>query len=117
MTISITDAEWDALSPEHFDTTTLLSAVDAVDEMRGDLNDGEDGSPPQLRSDLLKLHQLAMAVVNSGARHQVAELFDLAGELEDQVFGLMTSLEQVQNTLSQLTALYPESLSYADLDD
>jgi hypothetical protein len=58
-----------------------------------------------------------MAVVNSGARHQVAELFDLAVELEDQVFGLMTSLEQVQNTLSQLTALCPESLSYADLDD
>ena len=81
------------------------------------MNDGEDGSPPQLRSDLLKLHQLAMAVVNSGARHQVAELLDLAGELKDQVFGLMTSLEQVQNTLSQLTALYPESLSYADLDD
>jgi hypothetical protein len=117
MTISITDTEWEQLSPENFDTTTLLSAVDAVDEMRGDLNDGEDGSPPQLRSDLLKLHQLAMAVVNSGARHQVAELFDLAVELEDQVFGLMTSLEQVQKTLSQLTALYPESLSYADLDD
>jgi hypothetical protein len=29
----------------------------------------------------------------------------------------MTSLEQVQETLSQLTALYPESLSYADLSD
>jgi len=29
----------------------------------------------------------------------------------------MNSLEQVQDTLSQLTALYPESLSYAGLDD
>jgi hypothetical protein len=48
---------------------------------------------------------------------QVAELFEFAADLEDQVFGLMTSLEQVQETLSQLTALYPESLSYADLDD
>lgn len=36
------------------------------DELRGDWNDGEDGSPLQLRTDLLKLHQLAMAVLNEG---------------------------------------------------
>jgi hypothetical protein len=30
---------------------------------------------------------------------------------------MMTALEQVQETLFQLTELYPESLSYADLDD
>jgi hypothetical protein len=117
MVISISDEEWDELSPENFDTTALLRAVDAIDEMRNDLNDGEYGTPPQLRTDLLKLHQLAMAVFNEGARSQVAELFEFAADLEDQVFGLMTSLEQVQETLSQLTALYPESLSYADLDD
>jgi hypothetical protein len=29
---------------------------------------------------------------------------------------MMTSLEQVQETLSQLTERYPETLSYADLD-
>ena len=37
----------------------LLRAVDAVDELREDLNDGEDYRPPQLRTDLLKLHQSA----------------------------------------------------------
>ena len=47
----------------------------------------------------------------------ISKLFEFAVELEDQVSGLMTSLEQVQETLSQLTALYPESLSYGDLDD
>lgn len=117
MAISITDEEWDELTPENFDTTTLLRAVDAVDALRGDLNDGEDGSPPQLRTDLLKLHQLAMAVFNEGSRSQVSKLFAFSVELEDQVLGMMTSLEQVQETLSQLTALYPESLSYAALDD
>lgn len=30
--------------------------------------DSEDGSPPQLRGDLLKLHQLRMAVINHGSR-------------------------------------------------
>ncbi len=117
MVISISDEEWDELSPENFDTTALLRAVDAIDEMRNDLNDGEYGTPPQLRTDLLKLHQLAMAVFNEGARSQVGGLFEFAVDLDDQVSGLMTSLEQVQETLSQLTALYPESLSYADPGD
>ncbi|MBI3345105.1 MAG: transposase [Gammaproteobacteria bacterium] len=116
MAISITDDEWDELVPENFETAALLRAVDAVDELRGDLNDGEDGGPPQLRTDLLKLHQLAMAVFNEGSRSQVADLFEFAVDLEDQVLGMMTALEQVQETLSQLIALYPESLSYASLD-
>lgn len=116
MTISITDEEWNGLTPENFDTTTLLRAVDAMDELRGDLNDCEDGSPPQLRTDLLKLHQLAMAVFNEGSRSQVANLFEFAVDLEDQVFSMMNALEQVQETLSQLTELCPES-SYADFDD
>ena len=117
MAINITDEEWEELSPENFETAALLRAVDAVDDLRTDLNDGEDGRPPQLRIDLLKLHQLAMAVINQGSRSQVADLFEFAVDLEDQVLGMMTTLEQVQETLSQLTALYPESLSYADLDD
>lgn len=117
MTISITDDEWDELAPENFDTTALRRAVDAVDKLRGDLNDGKDGGPPQLRTDLLKLHQLAMAVFNERSRGRVADLFEFAVDLEDQVLGMMTTLEQVQETLSQLTALYPESLSYAGLDD
>jgi hypothetical protein len=41
MVISISDEEWDELSPENFDTTALLRAVDAIDEMRNDLNDSE----------------------------------------------------------------------------
>lgn len=117
MEITITDEEWNELAPENFDTTALLRAVDAVDELRGDLNDGEGGGPPQLRTDLLKLHQLSMAVFNEGSRSQVADLFEFAVDLEDQVLGMMTALEQVQDTLAQLTALYPESLSYAGLDD
>lgn len=80
-----------------------------MDELRGDLDDGEDGSPPQLRTDLLKLHQLTMAVFNKGIP-QVANLFDFAVDLEDQVFSMLNALEQVQKTPSQLTELCPESL-------
>jgi hypothetical protein len=37
--------------------------------------------------------------------------------MADQVFSMMNALEQVQETLSQLTELCPESLPYADFDD
>lgn len=47
---------------------------------------------------------------------QVANLFELASDLEDQVLGLMTLLEQIQEKLSQMTVLHPESLSYASLE-
>jgi hypothetical protein len=116
MVVGITDEEWDKLSPENFETHSLLRAVDAVDELRDDLNDGEYATPPQLRTDLLKLHQLAMAVINEGSRSQVASLFELASDLDEQVSHMMTHLEEVQETLSRLTALYPDSLCYGGLE-
>jgi hypothetical protein len=117
MAIQLTDEERQALSFENFDTTALLSVVDDIDEMRGFLNDREDGAPPELRSDVLRLHQLAMAVFNEGSVHQVPALFRAAAEVEDEIDMLMTALERIQSTLGELTALYPESLSYEDLDD
>src|ERR1700758_3724228 len=111
----MTEEEWQHLY-ENFETTELLSAVDAVDCLRADLNDGEGCRPPELRTNLLKLHELAMAVVNNGSRSQASKMFDLAMNLDEQV-GHMKELEQVQDTLAKLVALYPESLSYADLDD
>lgn len=105
----MTDEEWQNLY-ENFETTDLLSAVDAVDRLRDDLNDGEDFRPPELRISLLKLHELAMDVVNNGSRSQASKMFDLAIELDDQVSGMMNELELIQDTLRKLVALYPESL-------
>lgn len=115
MTTRITDEEWNELY-DSFETTKLLSAVDAVDIVRGELSDDEDGCPPKLRTDLLRLHQLAMAVFNEGSRSQVENLFNFALELDDQVYNIMTALDEVQTTLSELTELYPESLSFGDVD-
>lgn len=57
-----------------------------------------------------------MAVINEGSRSQVAYLFELASDLDEQVSHMMTNLEEVQETLSRLTALYPESLCYGGLE-
>lgn len=104
----ITDDEWQRLY-ENFETTDLLRAVDAVDKLRDDLNDREYGAPPQIRCDLLKLHQLAMDVINNGSKSQAGELFELACDLDLQVDQMMEALEQVQETLSRLMTLYPTS--------
>jgi len=111
---TMTEEEWQHLY-ENFETTELLSAVDAVDCLRDDLNDGEGCRPPELRTNLLKLHELAMAVVNNGSRSQASKMFDLAMNLDEQVGHMMNELEQVQDTLAKLVALYPESLSYPTL--
>jgi hypothetical protein len=106
----MTDKEWQHLY-ENFETTELLSAVDAVDSLRDDLNDGEGCRPPELCTNLLKLHELAMAVVNNGACSQASEMFNLTMDLDEQVSHMMTDLEQIQSTLAKLMVLYPESIS------
>lgn len=104
----MTDDEWQNLY-ENFETTWLLSAVDHVDRLRGHLGDGDHFQPPEIRTNLLKLHQLAMDVVNNGWVSQASELFELADDLEMQVIEMMESLEYIQQTLGKLTDLLPDS--------
>jgi hypothetical protein len=100
---------------ENFETTWLLAAVDQLDQVRGVLADGDHWEPPEIRTHLLKLHQLAMEVVNQGGTSKARELFALAGDLEIQVSDMVEALEDIQQTLSKLNDLFPESL--VDDDD
>ena len=110
--MKMTDSEWQNLN-DNYDTTALLDAVEHVDEARRHLSDGEFCKPPQIRDDLLKLHQLAMDVVNHGNTENASEMFNMASDLEMQVSDLIESLEAIQETLGKLTELYPESLATA----
>lgn len=111
--VKMTNEEWQNLY-ENFETTWLLDAVKKIDEARQHLGDGENWEAPQIRTDLLNLHQLAMDVVNNGWTEKAGELFDMASDLEMQVSDILEALEAVQQTLSKLTELYPESLAYAN---
>lgn len=111
--VIITKDEWLYLN-ENFETTDLLDSLYAIDKLRDHLNDREYGTPPKIRCDLLKLHQLSIDVVNNGRISEVDDFFDLADDLDDQIEQLLKALEQVQATLSRLMALYPESLCYDD---
>lgn len=111
----MTDEEWERLQ-DGFDTRRLLDAVGDVDELRGHLSD--DGlRPPEIRDRLLKLHELAMAVVNDGAQEQAAALFDLAGELGDEAFDILEAATRLHEALSALTDLRPESLDDEEYED
>jgi hypothetical protein len=103
----MTKAEWHTLY-NGFDTQSLLDAVDAIDELRDHLNDGEHNRPPEIRTNLLKLHTRAMDVVNSGHLEKAEAMFDMADDLDLQVFQMLTLLEKVEETLSLLLKFRPE---------
>lgn len=100
---------------QNFETRDLLYAVDCIDAARGYLNDGEHLEPPEIRTNLLTLHQLAMDVINYGDTSKAKEMFALADGLDFEIYSLIEYLEKIQTILNQLTALYPERL--ADEDD
>lgn len=91
-----------------FETYDLLDTVGLVDALRRELGDDADGRPPELRMDLLKLHQLAMDVVNEGRDRKATEMFDLADDLSFQVFELKQKLERIEDTLDRLLEFRPE---------
>ncbi len=48
---------------DDFDSWDLLSTIDLLDSIRYALADKEDMGPPQVRRDLLELHQLVFDAV------------------------------------------------------
>lgn len=109
----MTDDEWEKLN-SNFGTTSLLTAVDTIDELHGSLADRAGFEPPEIRNDLLKLHGLAMDVVNMGQDSRVTEMATLALELQEQTDDMLELLEQVNRTVSQLVNLLPESAFDSD---
>lgn len=110
----MTDEEWQKLY-ENFETHWLLEAVDLVDNLRGHLGDGEHFQPPEIRTELLKLHGMAMDVVNNGWDSQIQEMAELALDLEQQTSDMLRTLEALHKTLSKLTQLLPDNAF--DIDD
>ncbi len=111
----ITAKEWRVL--DNMETTPLLDVVGVIDRLRSELADGDGLNPPQIRDDFLTLHQLGMQVRQRGGDQVAAEFFELANDLDMQVSGLITALSEIQDTLTTILDLYPESLSEPGGDD
>jgi hypothetical protein len=67
--------------------------------------------PSELRIDMLKLHGLAMAVVNNGAAPKTQAMFDLANDVQDEIASMREAIGKIEKTLNRLMDLYPESLA------
>ncbi len=102
------DEEWRNLH-ENFETTWLLDAVGHVDELRDYLNDGEYNRPPEIRDNLLKLHGMAMDVVNNGWDTDLKKMAELAVGIEDEILDMTHHLDALYQIFNKLTELLPES--------
>ncbi len=94
---------------ENYETSDLLTAVKLFDAMRSLTADQEDLRPPEIRKKLLKLHQILHKSVNEGfGLDDDKELWNLAYELEDEIFTILENTEKIHDTLEKLTALAPD---------
>ena len=93
---------------EKFETTDLLEAVGHLDILRQELADGAGLRPPEIRQELLKLHQVAMDVSHRGDLSQAQTMFDLAFEIEDRLFTIWESFKAIEKTVQGITDLANE---------
>ncbi len=112
----MTEQEWHNLY-ENFETTWLLDAVGHIDTLRSHLSDRDSIRPPQMRDDMLQLHQLAMDVINNGWDGQLRRMAFLAVALEDLTMDVMLATEAIHKTLSRLLALLPQEAFEFDDND
>ena len=92
---------------QSFDTMRILEAVDIIDEIRYRICE-----PDQMRQDLLKLHGMAHTLIN-GAEMTVSadadsSIWELADDLDMEIFEWVPKLERVIETLQELIRLAPE---------
>ncbi|MBF0234415.1 MAG: hypothetical protein HQK65_15450 [Desulfamplus sp.] len=107
---------------EGFETMRILHAVDALDAVRPLISDeciaGGFPKPPELRDKLLKLHTLAHEIINGEFRYETDEgLFDLAWEIEDELYDAIENLKQIRKVVSDLAALAPSEDDDWDEED
>jgi len=93
------------------DTTSLLKAVDIVDELRDHLNDLDGLRPPEIREDLMKLHGYGMELVNHGARAKARKFFELAADIDWEISEIISRARALQDIFKPIMKACPESLT------
>ncbi len=102
-----------------FDSMHLLEAVDHLDQIRYHVADDEDLRPPEVRQQLMELHQLIFGWMREGRtipdEEQVWELID---EIESTVFPIVEHTDQIMTILHALEKMLPEpDDEYEDEDE
>ena len=83
---------------DEFDTMNILDAADR-----------ENDRPPEVRDNLLKLHKLAHSIINEGhVSSDSDELWNLAYDIEDDIYPILENAENILDTLRNLTSFAPD---------
>jgi len=88
-----------------YDTTQIIHAVDALDQIRYVISDDEDFKPPEIRSQLLRIQKLASKTITGGyslTDEEIEELADLLDEADRTVTDMIGQLKKIQKALKPL---------------
>lgn len=103
-----------------YDSHDLLEAVDRLDDVRPVISD-EGYNPPEIRTQLLKLHTRAMelkdrSTLDLEGKKDFARLMALAGDLDMEISGCIENLEKISETLDGLLSRGRDE-DWEDLDE
>jgi DNA-binding transcriptional regulator PaaX len=85
-----------------FDSFNLLTAVDHLDQIRYRLAEGVNFEPPQVRQDLMKLHQMVMNASNASSQHSYDDILLEADAIEDTIWQVQQHTDKLLDILSKL---------------
>lgn len=93
----------------NFESMKILHAVDYLDQIRYRLADGENLEPPEVRQELMKLHEKAQHLINyaGGKPDDVQAIWDLAWDIESVVGDIQEYAEKILSILSDLAHVPP----------
>jgi predicted metal-dependent TIM-barrel fold hydrolase len=89
---------------EDFSSMEILQAVTSLDEIRGIVGDREINRPPEIREKLMRLHEMVM---NERITSKGETIWDLANEIEDELYPLQEATEQIMDMLEKITDSAP----------
>ena len=98
--------EEDRAKFNEFETEDLLYIIDNLDAMRGELAD--DGiRPPEIRDNLLKLHQHAFDTIRLGGQFP-ENIHELVDDITTSIDNIIENAEKMQELLYDFEERLPE---------
>jgi hypothetical protein len=91
---------------DDFDSADLLTALDQLDSIRYNLAGEDDIGPPQVRTDLLELHQLILHLVTYSGNNNKEKILELLEDIQVVIGEIQESADSISDSLDDLeTAL------------
>lgn len=85
-----------------FESFSLLTAIDHLDEMRQHLADRVLFEPPQIRQDLMKLHEMVMDASNGSSEYSIEDISEQLWDIESDICAIQEAADKLLNIFSDL---------------